>query len=75
LLERVDSNSPSGQSRQNGFIALLAKCTRLIAAVLMRVHTARFFVIPSGVEESRGTTQRWIHWISRLRFAPLGKTV
>jgi len=49
LVERVDSNSLSGQSHQNGFIALLAKCTGLEAAVSMRVHAACFFVIPSEV--------------------------
>jgi len=63
---------PSGQSRQNGFIALLAKCTGLEAAVSMRVHAARFFVIPSEVEGSRGITQRSLPGIPRLRFAALG---
>jgi len=38
----------------------------------MRVGAARFFVIPSEVEGSRGITQRLLHGSSRLRFAPLG---
>ena len=35
---------------KNGFIALFAKCTGLETAVSIRVDAARFFVIPSEVE-------------------------
>jgi hypothetical protein len=49
----------SGQNVQNGFIALLAKCTGLEAAVLMRVSAACFFVILSEVEDLATVPAAW----------------